>query len=55
MGDLYGKGFSRDDNGKIQYDDDGLPTLTANRDDVYLETVTPTVLWVGVIPSASME
>ena len=41
LGDLYGKGFSRDDNGKIQYDDDGLPTLTANRDDVYLGNSNP--------------
>ncbi len=41
LGDLYGKGFSRDDNRKIQYDDDGLPTLTANRDDVYLGNSNP--------------
>ena len=42
LGDLYGKGFERDDAGKIIYDkDSGLPVLTANRDDVYLGNSNP--------------
>ncbi|MEM9143843.1 MAG: SusC/RagA family TonB-linked outer membrane protein, partial [Bacteroidota bacterium] len=47
FGDIYSRGFQRDDNGNVLIDDFGLPLITPGRDEVKVANFNPD--WLGGI------